>query len=134
MSEHSLRQRYVDMRNGGFYTWDVLEDTFWGDENFARITGFSQSELDGGLPADRMLTLIHYDDAPLVMGAIKTAVLYGRPFEVIYRFKKGNSYLTLTDIGRGFRYSDGVATLFSGIVFETAQRTSISKPSNLNTP
>lgn len=134
MTDSSLRQRYVDMRSGGFYAWDVIANVFWADEVFAGIMGFSPSELNEGLPAERMMSIIHEDDAPHVAEAINNSIFAGEPFEMVYRVKKGDLYVTVTEIGKCYRYKDGVATLFSGVVFESGRSDGAAIASNANLP
>lgn len=132
MPESSLHQRYVTMNLGGFYTWDVTQNTFWADDKFARIMGLPPEELDAGMPAERMMELIHQDDLPFVIEGIKKSVLSGEPFEMVYRVLRDNVYVKVVEYGTCFRYTDGVATLFTGIVFDGYPYS--EEASNVNAP
>lgn len=132
MPENARLQRYVAMDLGGFYVWDVVQNLFWADENFARIIGFSLEELNGGLPAEVMMARIHEDDRPFVAEGIEGSVLSGQPFEMVYRVRRGDDFVKITEVGKCYRYVDGVATLFSGVVFESCPHG--SEASNVNEP
>ncbi len=133
MSDKAPIQRYVAMHLGGFYVWDVQQNLFWADDTFARIMGFTSEEMDGGLPVERMMPIIHEDDRPHVVEGIKKSVLAGEAFEMIYRVRRGDGFTKITEIGKCYRYIDGVATLFSGIVFESPC-TGDAEASNVNVP
>lgn len=134
MPENARLQRYVAMNLGGFYAWDVVQNVFWADETFARIMGFSLEELNGGLPAERMMSRIHDEDRPHVMQGIQDSVLSGQSFEMIYRVRRGDGFVKITEVGKCYRYVDGVATLFSGVVFESCPQGGEAVPSNVNEP
>ncbi len=134
MPDSMLHQRYVTMTNGGFYTWDVSKNTFWADDKFAQIMGLTPEELDAGLPAERMMELIHEEDRPLVVEGIKKSVLSGEPFEMVYRILRDNKYVKVVEYGNCFRYADGVATLFTGIVFDACLKLSGESAASANTP
>ncbi len=133
MTESAPLQRYVSMSLGGFYVWDLAQNLFWADETFAKIMGFVPEELDGGLPVESMMPLIHEDDQPHVVRGIKNSVLSGEPFEMVYRVRRGDAFAKITEIGKCYRYVDGVATLFSGVVFESSYPTD-ADASNANVP
>lgn len=67
-------------------TWraDVKERRFWGDENFARICGLQETEVEGA-PLARLYDLIHPDDRERVLAIFKKATDEGRAHEVEYR-------------------------------------------------
>jgi len=134
MPENARLQRYVAMNLGGFYAWDVVQNLFWADEVFGRIMGFSIDELNGGLPAESMMERIHEDDRPYVVEGIQDSVLSGQSFEMVYRVRRGESFVKVTEVGKCYRYIDGVATLFSGVVFESCPHGGEPVPSNLNAP
>jgi PAS domain-containing protein len=133
MTESAPLQRYVSMSLGGFYVWDLQQNLFWADEAFAMIMGFDPEELDAGLPVERMIPLIHEDDQPHVVQGIKNSVLSGEPFEMVYRIRRGESFAKITEVGKCYRYVDGVATLFSGVVFDSPCPTN-ADASNGNVP
>ncbi|SCX32108.1 PAS fold protein [Agrobacterium sp. DSM 25558] len=133
MSENTPVQRYVAMNLGGFYVWDVQQNLFWADEVFARIMGFSCEDLDGGLPVERMMPIIHEDDRPYVVEGIRNSVLSGDAFEMVYRVRRGDGFVKITEIGKCYRYIDGVATLFSGVVFDSPYSGDVGA-SNVNLP
>lgn len=134
MPENNSIQRYVSISNGGFYTWDVGLNIFWADENFAKITGMAPDELNSGLPAERMLALIHEDDRPHVSEGIRNSVLSGEPFQMVYRVRRGDGYAKITEVGRCYRYIDGVASLFTGVVFDSTTPVRSADASNANAP
>ncbi|KIQ01488.1 hypothetical protein RU07_15470 [Agrobacterium tumefaciens] len=134
MLENNQIQRYVAISNGGFYAWDVCLNLFWADENFARITGLEPDELNQGLPAQRMLDLIHEDDRPHVSEGIKNSVLSGEPFQMVYRVRRGDGFAKITEVGRCYRYIDGVASLFTGVVFDSTTPARSEDASNGNIP
>ena len=134
MPKNTPLQRYVALNLGGFYAWDVQLNLFWADETFAQIMGLSIGELDGGLPAERMMSLIHEDDLPHVLEGIKNSVLAGDSFEMVYRVRRDDGFVKITEIGKCFRYVDGVATLFTGVVFGGCPYTSSTDASNTNEP
>ena len=134
MPENTRLQRYVAMNLGGFYVWDVPQNLFWADQRFADIMGFSLEELNVGLPAARMMALIHEDDRPHVAEGIENSVLLGESFEMVYRVRRGEGFTKITEIGKCYRYVDGVATLFSGLVFESCPYADDSDASNINVP
>lgn len=133
MLDNAPIHRYVAINLGGFYVWDVQQNLFWADEVFARIMGFSPEELDGGLPVERMMPIIHEDDRPYVAEGIKNSVLAGQAFEMVYRVRRGDGYAKITEVGKCYRYVDGVATLFSGVVFESPNSGN-TDASNANVP
>ena len=133
MPDRTPIQRYVAVNLGGFYVWDVQQNLFWADDTFAKIMGFSSEEMDGGLPVERMMPIIHEDDRPYVVEGIKKSVLAGEAFEMVYRVRRGEGFTKITEIGKCYRYIDGVATLFSGIVFESPY-TGEADASNVNQP
>lgn len=134
MPENSPIQRYVAISHGGFYAWDVGMNLFWADENFAKITGLSAEELNAGLPAERMLALIHEDDRPHVSEGIKNSVLSGEPFQMVYRIRRGDGFAKISEVGRCYRYVDGVASLFTGVVFDSSTADRSADASNANVP
>lgn len=134
MLEGTPSQRYVALNQGGFYAWDVELDLFWADENFARIMGFTTEEMSAGLPAERMIALIHDDDKPFVAEGINNSVLSGEPFQMVYRIRRGDDFAKITEVGKCYRYVDGVATLFTGVVFDSCRLTNATEASNINVP
>ena len=80
------------------------------------------------------MSIIHEDDAPFVADAIGNSVMSGQPFEMVYRIKRGDSSVTITEIGKCYRYVDGMATLFSGVVFEAGHSDNATLASNSNQP
>ncbi|NTJ42677.1 PAS domain-containing protein [Agrobacterium larrymoorei] len=132
MPDTTSHQRYVAISFGGFYTWDVTQNTFWADDKFAQITGIPLGELDAGIPAERMMAIIHPDDLPFVVEGIKNSVLSGDSFEMVYRVLRDNVYVKIVEYGKCFRHTDGVATLFTGIVFDTCPYS--EQASNVNAP
>lgn len=134
MPEATPVQRYVALNQGGFYAWDVELDVFWADENFAKIMGFSQEEMSAGLPASRMMALIHDDDKPFVADAINKSVLSGEPFQMVYRVRRDDGFAKITEVGKCYRQVDGVATLFTGIVFDACPISGQAEASNVNIP
>ncbi|UHS56224.1 PAS domain-containing protein [Agrobacterium vaccinii] len=133
MPDNTPIQRYVAMNLGGFYVWDVQQNLFWADEVFAKIMGFTPEELDGGLPVERMMPIIHEDDRLYVAEGIKNSVLAGEAFEMVYRVRRGDGFAKITEIGKCYRHVDGVATLFSGVVFDSPA-SSTADASNVNVP
>lgn len=119
MNEKFDIQRYVSITDGGFYAWDIAENRFWGDTRFAEIMGVDHAILDKGLPAEGFLDLVHDDDRRHLIEGIKTAILDKKPFQMVYRIMRGSRFIQISEYGQCFRFVEGVATLFTGIIFES---------------
>ena len=120
------------MIDGGFYTWDIVENKFWADRRYAEIMDVDHSDTDRGLTAESFLETVHPDDRASVIDHMKMTVVDSHPFEIAYRVKRGDTYVLVKDIGQCMRSIDGYATLFTGIVFETLEANSNALASNSN--
>lgn len=128
----STRQKLYSVMDGGFYTWDIVENTFWADRRYAQIMNVDYGELDNGLPAESFLETVHPDDRAGVIERMKMTVIEKQPFEIAYRVKRGNTFALVNDFGQCMRSIDGYATLFTGIVFEDLGAKSTALASNSN--
>jgi hypothetical protein len=81
-----------------------------------------------------MMALIHEEDQPHVAQGINDSVLSGEPFQMVYRVKRGDGFAKITEMGKCYRYVDGVATLFTGVVFDSCPAGTFSDASNVNAP
>lgn len=125
-------QKYVSIADGGFYTWDIVENRFWADKRFAEIMGVDHALIDQGLPAEGFLDLVHEDDRISLMDGMKKAIVDRKPFQMMYRILRGTKFVQISEYGQCLRSVDGFATLFTGIIFETSEDASQRVAGNEN--
>lgn len=128
----STRQKLFSVTDGGFYTWDIVENKFWADRRYAEIMNVDYSEVDRGLPAESFLETVYPDDRAGVIERMKMTVIDRQPFDIAYRVKRGNTFVVVKDYGQCMRWIDGYATLFTGIIFESLGAKSGGSASNSN--
>lgn len=127
-----MRHKLFSVTNGGFYTWDIVENKFWADRRYSEIMNVDYSEVDRGLPAESFLETVYPDDRAGVIERMKMTVIDRQPFDIAYRVKRGNTFVLVKDYGQCMRSIGGYATLFTGIVFETLEAKSSASASNSN--
>lgn len=132
MGKLSTKQKLFSVMDGGFYTWDIVENMFWADRRYAEIMDVDRSDLDRGLPAETFLETVHQDDRAGVIERMKMTVIDRQPFEIAYRIKRGDIFVLVKDYGQCMRSIDGYATLFTGIVFEALEAKSNALAHNSN--
>lgn len=132
MGKLSTKQKLFSVMDGGFYTWDIVENMFWADRRYAEIMDVDRSDLDRGLPAETFLETVHQDDRAGVIERMKMTVIDRQPFEIAYRIKREDIFVLVKDYGQCMRSIDGYATLFTGIVFEALEAKSNALAHNSN--
>jgi len=129
----SIQQRLYPLLEGGFYTWDIVENTFWADRRYAKIMGVDYSDVDQGLPAESFLETVHQDDRAGVIERMKMTAINRQPFETTYGVKREDTFALVKDYGQCMRSVDGYATLFTGIVFEVLGQNQTRRPATRTT-
>jgi hypothetical protein len=122
----------VSIKDGGFYTWDIVENVFWADRRYSEIVGMDHSLVDSGLPAEAFLDTVHDDDRLTVINGMKSAILDRSPFQHAYRIKRFNRLVEIFDYAQCIKSVDGCATLFTGIIFEAGSVAGQRFASNMN--
>lgn len=107
-----------DISATGFYTWDIANNCLWGDAVIAMMFGFAQEHIDQGVPLEDYINRLHPDDRSFFVQNVKEAVITGSLFQMSYRLLHRETEFTVVDIGRCFRYSDGLPLLFTGMVVQ----------------
>ncbi|MGE7369803.1 PAS domain-containing protein [Neorhizobium sp. NPDC001467] len=100
----------------GYFTWDIAEDSIWGDATFAGILGLDPATADNGFSMLRYMEIVHPDDREQVVRATQIAVLTGQPYMVICRLCRGKDILTIRNRGTCFRYRDGLPSMATGML------------------
>ena len=132
MDRLSNKRKIRPILDGGFYAWDIVQNTFWADSRYATIMNVNLPELDKGLSAESFLETVHPDDRPGVIERMKLTVIDKQPFQIAYRVSRGDDFKLVQDYGQCMRSIDGYATLFTGIVFEAGRSDLNSMASNSN--
>ena len=112
VTEWTLSQQRVEAALSaaevGVWWIDLATERLWGDENFARIYGLTDEEVDGG-PAARAFELIHPDDREQVRVTLQKAAISGEPCELEFRILDRNGCIRwVLTRGKSERDSDDV--------------------------
>ena len=103
----------------GLFAWDMLHNRFHGDDEVARLVGLDPRKLAAGIPMADYLARLHADDRGTAAKIIHDSILSGYPEHQSYRvLSHGNSVTTVVVNGQCFRDSDGVTSLYSGIIYK----------------
>lgn len=92
----------------GVWWIDLVDGKMWGDENFARIYGLTEEEVNGG-PVSRGYEMIHPDDREFATETLRMAALSGEAHEIEFRVvgKDGGCRWLLTR-GKSEKDKDGI--------------------------
>jgi PAS domain S-box-containing protein len=115
----------------GTWIWQVGEERFRADEQFARSFGLDVEACGAGLPLDVVVETIHADDFPLVARAVEDGLKHGGPYRCEYRVRRADGHyrwieasgrVELNDAGRPQRFLGVLTDIHSHRQTEQALR------------
>lgn len=110
----------------GIFTWDIAENTLYGDAIIAGLFNLDSEQTMEGLPLQDYLASMHPDDRPRVARAIHAAIVSGDPYQEEYRLQRDHGHdRWVLAIGHCFRNRDGNPSIYAGVIYDiTEQKTS----------
>lgn len=101
----------------GFFTWDITDNTLYGDGALAELFGLEAEDTANGLPIEVYLKRVHPDDRPRLAKTIRDSIVANRPQQETYRVRNSlGEYTLVTGYGRGFRRRNGDTLRYVGVV------------------
>jgi PAS domain S-box-containing protein len=95
-AELALQEAHIQLEAalvaGAIYTWcwNISEDVFTADRNFAHLFGVDPEEAATGVPLESLLNRIHPDDRPRIAASIERAIATGEHYTEEYRVLNAN--------------------------------------------
>ncbi|MBL1178395.1 PAS domain S-box protein [Pantanalinema sp. GBBB05] len=90
-AELALQEAHIQLEAalvaGAIYTWrwNISEDVFTADRNFAHLFGVASEKAATGVPLEDLLNSIHPDDRPRIVASIEHAIATGEHYTEEYR-------------------------------------------------
>lgn len=90
-AELALQEAHIQLEAaltaGAIYTWrwNIAENVFAADRNFAHLFGVDPEEAATGVPLEGILNGIHPDDLPRIVASIEQAIATGEHYTEEYR-------------------------------------------------
>ncbi|HIK14434.1 MAG TPA: PAS domain-containing protein [Leptolyngbyaceae cyanobacterium M33_DOE_097] len=90
-AELALQEAHIQLEAaltaGAIYTWrwNIVEDVFAADRNFAHLFGVDPEEAITGVPLEDILNGIHPDDRPRIIASVEQAISTGEHYTEEYR-------------------------------------------------
>lgn len=107
----------------GTWVWDVPDDHFIADEQFARSFGIEPALCRAGLPLARVMESIHPDDNARVADEVAAALVRGGPYRCEYRvLRRDGAYRWTEASGEVELDEHGVALRFPGVLVDIEDR------------
>ncbi len=128
-AELALQEAHIQLEAalvaGGIYTWrwNISEDVFTADRNFAHLFGVDPEAAATGVPLENLLNRIHPDDRPRIVASIEHAIATGEHYTEEYRVLNADGEERCV-IARGqVEYdANGKAIAFPGALADITER------------
>ncbi len=133
-AELALQEAHIQLEAaltaGSIYTWhwNIAEDVFIADRNFAYLFGVDPEEAATGVPLEDIIEGIHPDDRPRIIVKIEQAIATGENYTEEYRVLNANGEERCV-IARGqVEYdANGKAIAFPGALADITERRKVEE-------
>lgn len=106
----------------GTWVWDVPNDRFTVDENFALNFGLDPALGREGLALSQIVNTVHPDDQPGLAAAIEDALARGGPYAHQYRVRRHDGRYYWVEANGRVERRDGKAVRFPGVLLDVEAR------------
>lgn len=110
----------------GTWMWDIPNDRFTIDEQFAQSFGIDPSRIADGLALEEVVETVHPDDKPGLAAAIEEALGRGGAYAHQYRVRRADgNYYWIEANGRVDVDESGAPVSFPGVLIDVEERRAI---------
>ncbi len=106
----------------GTWVWDVLNDRFTVDENFAFNFGLDPTLGRDGLALAQIVDTVHPDDRPALAAAIEEALARGGAYAHQYRVRRHDGRYYWVEANGKVEHVGGRAVRFPGVLLDIEER------------